>query len=86
MQIIESKSFTVRTMNQDLLQLYESSQDAEVRPGLFEGDIAVTSEVHALLFPFCISCNTFHIICYTVFRLLAHRFTLGCFPGQTVGK
>ncbi|KAG5318105.1 ASTA protein, partial [Pseudoatta argentina] len=34
----------VRTSNKDLLRLYESSQDAEVRPGLFEGDIAVTSE------------------------------------------
>jgi len=85
MQIIESKSFAVRASNQDLLQLYES-QDAEVRPGLFEGDIAVTSEVHALLFPFCISCNAFHIICCAVFRPLAHRFTLGRFPGQTVGK
>ncbi|XP_072756227.1 hatching enzyme 1.2-like isoform X2 [Anoplolepis gracilipes] len=31
----------VRTSNQnDLLRLYESSQDPEVRPGLFEGDIA----------------------------------------------
>ncbi|EFN62831.1 Astacin-like metalloendopeptidase [Camponotus floridanus] len=40
---------SVRTLNQDqeqdlLLYLYESSQDPEVRPGLFEGDIAMTNE------------------------------------------
>lgn len=49
--------YTVRTLNQDqeqdlLLYLYESSQDPEVRPGLFEGDIAMTNEVY-ILYIFC---------------------------------
>lgn len=55
-KIYKKISFEVRTSNQDLLWLYESSQDAEVRPGLFEGDIAVTSEVYVHRFPFFILC------------------------------
>jgi len=63
MQNTRWKFFTVRTSNQDALRLQESLQDPEIRPGLFEGDIAVTSEVHVGLY----LCHIFYNECHVIF-------------------
>lgn len=71
------QNLLVRTSNQDLLRLYQSSQDPEVRPGLFEGDIAVTSEVHIILSSsFCYtSSNMFHFRSILIIGALVYAGT-----------